>query len=183
MLLCFHVAVYIDIKTTTRYEELLKKINKCCYRTEHHLTTTQFYTQLKTMALICKKMRLQLFLNLQIHSLCASKTTFFFFFFGNESYCSFQYCKHSLDTRKQRLDLSSDETIFKRIANQFQVIRVELAFSHKWVVQDYTSFVAHRIFITDDDEQDRQKKVAKFLRFRVACRADSQDNSSHPLCI
>jgi len=25
MLLCFHVAVYIDIKTTTRYEELLKK--------------------------------------------------------------------------------------------------------------------------------------------------------------
>lgn len=45
-------------------------------------------------------------------------------------------------------------------------MKVESAFNHKQTVQDYTSFMAHRTFITGDDEQARQK-AAGLLNFRL----------------
>lgn len=45
-------------------------------------------------------------------------------------------------------------------------MKIESAFSHKWTVQDYTSFMAHRIFITGDDEQGRQN-TAGLLKPRL----------------
>lgn len=45
-------------------------------------------------------------------------------------------------------------------------MKAESAFNHKQTVQDYTSFMAHRIFITGDDEQARQK-AAGLLNARL----------------
>lgn len=45
-------------------------------------------------------------------------------------------------------------------------MRVESTFNHKQTVQDYTSFMAHRIFITGGDEQARQK-AAGLLNSRL----------------